>query len=257
MAHPGLEIDLWKLLDLLDLNAGGLIIKSYIYTLLEWSRQVTLWRISGYWILVHFHCYAMNALFVYLPMYWILKIWGQFQPSVCRQDWGLFTLLDHQEKVYYVQSSKILNNVESKWKKNGKNNLPVPRVANGAGNHCWIRTADFYPSMTMSRYAWSVKMRKRNGRITKICPGKWLQPAWKPPANLMEIRPVIAFTTFARLSAKPKSMSYKDYYPPALCYRICFEFEFWNLRFICYLEFIRIHFGSERRIIPSRVIYRT
>jgi hypothetical protein len=62
--------------------------------------------------------------------------------------------------------------VESIWKKTGKNNLPVPRVAGGAGIHCKVRIAGFYPSMIMSRYVWIVKMRKKHGRITRICPGR-------------------------------------------------------------------------------------
>jgi len=59
-----------------------------------------------------------------------------------------------------------------KWKKTGKNNLPVPRVAGGAEIHFGIRTVGCYPSIIMSRYVWIVKRRKKNGRITKICPGK-------------------------------------------------------------------------------------
>ena len=92
-----------------------------------------------------------------------------------------------------------------KWRKIGKNNLHVPKIAGDAGNLCRIRTAGYYLSMIMSRFAWIAKKRKKNDRITKTCPNRWSQPAWKQPTNLMEIRPVTASTTFALLSARRES----------------------------------------------------
>ena len=89
-----------------------------------------------------------------------------------------------------------------KWKRIGRNSLHVPIIAGDAVNLYSIRTAGFYLYMIMSRYAWNVKKRKKNGRIMRTCPNRWSQPAWRPPTNLMEIRPVTASTIFALLSVR-------------------------------------------------------
>jgi hypothetical protein len=66
---------------------------------------------------------------------------------------------------------KRLNRSE-KWKKIGKNNSRVPIVAGAAASHCRIKTAGCYPSRIISRYARTAKLRKKNGRITRICPNR-------------------------------------------------------------------------------------
>jgi len=106
----------------------------YIYTLLEWSRQVAM--------KFFYQCFLV--------------------------------ILDHQLKLYYVPHCASQQKIKGgiKWKKIGKNNLPVLRVAGAAGIRSKKRTAGSYRSMIMNRYVWIVKMRKKNVRISRICPGR-------------------------------------------------------------------------------------
>jgi hypothetical protein len=48
----------------------------------------------------------------------------------------------------------------------------VPIVVGDAVNLYRKRIAGSYLSMTMSPYAWDVRKRKKNGRITKIGPNR-------------------------------------------------------------------------------------
>jgi hypothetical protein len=48
----------------------------------------------------------------------------------------------------------------------------VPIVVGDAVNLYRKKIAGSYPFMIMSPYAWDARKRKKNGRITKICPNR-------------------------------------------------------------------------------------